>query len=160
MTSLYPGYYDKAGIKEWTADILEVIAEKSSAAWDYLVKMAEKKPCVLVVDDHLQVLRFVEIDLKHRGYAVVTASSGEKALELVKSVNPDIMLVDIIMPGINGFTVLKELRTFTKLPVIAFSASPENQDEALRLGANDFMPKPFDLDDMQRRITALLQCPN
>ena len=116
----------------------------------------EKKQCVLVVDDQSKVLKFIEIDLKLRGFKVITTTSGEEALGLVKSAKPDIMLLDIIMPGIDGFAVLKELRTFTKLPVIAFSASPGNQDEALRLGANDFMHKPFDPDDMARRIKALL----
>ncbi len=118
---------------------------------------AEKKQCVLVVDDHPKVLRFIEIDLKLRGFKVITTTSGEEALELVKSAKPDIVLLDIIMPGIDGFAVLKELRTFTKLPVIAFSASPGNQDEALRLGADDFMHKPFDPDDMVRKIKALLR---
>jgi two-component system KDP operon response regulator KdpE len=117
---------------------------------------AEERQCILVVDDHPKVLRFVEIDLKLRGFKVITTTSGEEALELVKSAKPDIMLLDIIMPGIDGFAVLKELRTFTKLPVIAFSASPGNQDEARRLGANDFMNKPFDPDDMVRKIKALL----
>ncbi len=117
---------------------------------------AEKRQCVLVVDDHPKVLRFIEIDLKLRGFKVITTTSGEEALELVKLAKPDIVLLDIIMPGIDGFVVLKELRTFTKLPVIAFSASPGNQDEALRLGANDFMHKPFDPDDMVRKIKSLL----
>jgi two-component system KDP operon response regulator KdpE len=118
---------------------------------------AEKGQCVLVVDDHPKVLRFIEIDLKLRGFKVITTTSGEEALELVKSAEPGIVLLDIIMPGIDGFAVLKELRTFTKLPVIAFSASPANQDEALRSGANDFMHKPFNPDDMVRKIQALLK---
>jgi len=118
---------------------------------------AEKKQCVLVVDDQPKVLTFIEIDLKLRGFKVVTTTSGEEALKLVKSAKPDIVLLDIILPGIDGFAVLKELRTFTKLPVIAFSASPGNQDEALRLGANDFMHKPFDPNDMARKIKALLR---
>ena len=122
-----------------------------------MINEAEKRQCVLVVDDQPKVLRFVEVGLKLRGFKVITTTSGEEALELVKSAKPDIMLLDIIMPGIDGFEVLKELRTFTKLPVIAFSASPGNQDEALRLGANDFMHKPFDPDDMVRKIKALLQ---
>ena len=112
---------------------------------------------VLVVDDQPRVLKFIEIDLKLRGFKVITTSSGEEALELVKSAKPDIVLLDIVIPGMDGFAVLKELRTFTKLPVIAFSASPENQDEALHLGANDFMHKPFNPDDMARRIKVLLE---
>jgi two-component system KDP operon response regulator KdpE len=118
---------------------------------------AETKRCVLVVDDQPKVLKFIEIDLKLRGFKVVSATSGEVALELTRTVKPDIILLDMIMPGINGFEILEELRTFTDLPVIAFSASPENQDEALRRGANDFVHKPFNPDDMVRRIWALLK---
>jgi DNA-binding response OmpR family regulator len=115
-----------------------------------------KKQCVLVVDDHPKVLRFIEIDLKLRGFEVITTTSGSEALELVKSAKPDVMLLDIIMPEMDGFEVLKRLRDFTQLPVIGFSASPGNYHEAMRLGANDFMPKPFQPDDMTKRIKALL----
>lgn len=117
---------------------------------------AKKRCCVLVVDDHAKVLRFIEIDLKLRGFEVITTTSGLKALELVKSAKPNIMLLDIIMPEIDGMEVLRRLRAFTQLPVIAFSASPETQQEALQLGANDFMTKPFRPDDMVKRIEALL----
>jgi two-component system KDP operon response regulator KdpE len=115
-----------------------------------------KKQCVLVVDDHPKLLRFIEIDLKVRGFDVITTTSGIEVLELVKSAKPDIVLLDIIMPGMDGFEVLKKLRDFTQLPVIAFSASPGNYHEAMRLGANDFVPKPFQPDEMARRIKALL----
>ena len=115
-----------------------------------------KKPCVLVVDDQPKVLRFIEIDLKVRGFQVITTTSGEEALKLVKSAQPDIVLLDILMPGTDGFEVLKNLRTFTQLPVIAFSASPDNYYESMRLGANYFITKPFQSDDMVRRIKTLL----
>ena len=111
---------------------------------------------MLVVDDHPKVLRFIEIDLKIRGFEVITTTSGNQALELVKSVGPDIMLLDIVMPGMDGFEVLRKLRDFTELPVIAFSASPGNYHEAMRLGANDFVPKPFQPDEMASKIEALL----
>jgi DNA-binding response OmpR family regulator len=115
-----------------------------------------KKKCVLVVDDHPKVLRFIEIDLKLRGYEVVTATSGEEALKLVRSRKPSIMLLDIIMPEVDGLEVLKRLRTSSQLPVIAFSASPGERDNAIRLGADDFMTKPFHPDDMVKRIEVLL----
>jgi two-component system KDP operon response regulator KdpE len=115
-----------------------------------------KKQRVLVVDDHPKLLRFIEIDLKVRGFDVITTTSGIEVLELVRSTKPDIVLLDIIMPGMDGFEVLKKLRDFTQLPVIAFSASPGNYHEAMRLGANDFVPKPFQPDEMARRIKALL----
>jgi two-component system KDP operon response regulator KdpE len=116
----------------------------------------KKKERVLVVDDHPKVLRFVEIDLRLRGFEVVTTTSGEEALELVKSAEPDIMLLDIVMPELDGFDVLEKLRNFTNLPVIAFSASPGNHAKSMHMGANDFMPKPFDADELARRIRRLL----
>ena len=120
------------------------------------MKTEGKRQCVLVVDDHPKVLRFIEIDLRLHGFEVMTTTSGSEALRLVKSAMPDIVLLDIIMPGVDGFEVLKKLRDFTQLPVIAFSASPGNYHEAMRLGANDFVPKPFQPDEMVRRINTLL----
>lgn len=117
---------------------------------------AEKQQCILVVDDHPKVLRFIEIDLRLRGFKVIITTSGETALELVKSAKPDVMLLDMIMPGIDGIEVLRRLRAFTQLPVIAFSASPGSYDDAMLLGANDFVTKPFQPDEMALRIRALL----
>jgi two-component system KDP operon response regulator KdpE len=117
---------------------------------------ADKKNRVLVVDDHPKLLRFIEIDLKLRGFEVITTTSGEEALKMVDSVKPDIILLDVIMPEMNGFDVLKKLRNFTQLPVIAFSASPANKGGALEMGANDFIDKPFQSDEIARRITALI----
>jgi two-component system KDP operon response regulator KdpE len=116
----------------------------------------QKKHCVLVVDDHPRVLRFIEIDLKLRGFEVITTTSGGEALKLVKSKKPDVMLLDIIMPEMDGFDVLKQLRAFSQLPVIAFSADHANQDDALNVGADDFITKPFHPDEMVRRIDVLL----
>jgi two-component system KDP operon response regulator KdpE len=118
----------------------------------------KKKHLVLVVDNHPKVLRFIEIDLKLRGFEVITTVSGVEALELVKKEKPDIMLLDIIMPVMDGFEVLRQLRSFSQLPVIAFSASPGNRDDAIQLGANDFVAKPFHPDDMAKKIEALAGC--
>ena len=115
-----------------------------------------KRIRVLVVDDHPKVLKFIEIDLKLHGYDVTTVISGEEALALIKADCPDIMLLDIIMPGIDGFEVLRQVRSFSKLPVITFSASASNYQEALKLGANDFLAKPFEPDEMVKRIEALV----
>lgn len=120
------------------------------------MKKIDRKRCVLVVDDHPQVLRFIEIDLKLRGFEVFTTTSGDEALELVNSAKPDIMLLDIVMPEVDGFEVLRRLRGFTQLPVIAFSASPGNHDDALKCGADDFVTKPFRPEEMARRIETLL----
>ena len=84
-----------------------------------------------------------EVKNTARGFEVISTSSGQEALELVEPAKPDIILLDIIMPEIDGFEVLKKLRAFTQLPVIAFSTNSGNRDKAISLGANDFLPKPF-----------------
>jgi two-component system, OmpR family, KDP operon response regulator KdpE len=122
----------------------------------HMMSVVEKKKTVLVVDDQPKLIRFIEISLKLAGFDVISATSGEEALNLVRSANPDIILLDILMPGMDGFQVLRQLRTFSQVPVIAFSASPANREPATRLGANDFMPKPFQPEEMLRRIEALL----
>jgi two-component system, OmpR family, KDP operon response regulator KdpE len=121
------------------------------------VAEVNNKKRVLVVDDHAKVLTFIKIDLNLRGFDVICGSCGKDALDLIRSAKPDIVLLDMVMPGIDGFEVLKEMRTFTDLPVIAFSASSGNQDPAMLAGANDFMHKPFDPDEMARSINALLK---
>ena len=117
---------------------------------------AEKKPLVLILDDHRQVLRFIEINLKLRGFEVITTTSGEEALAIIGEKRPDILLLDIIMPGIDGLEVLRRLRSFSQLPVIAFSASIINYNEAMKLGANAFMSKPFNVNDLVDKIKSIL----
>ena len=111
---------------------------------------------MLVVDDERAILTVLGIKLRISGYDVVTASGGEEALGLVNSAHPDLILLDVIMPGVDGFEVLEEVRAASKLPVIVFSARPENAKKALSLGANDFLAKPLDVDEMIRRIEMLL----
>ena len=116
-----------------------------------------QKKLVMVVDDQPRVLKFIEIDLKVHGFEVITTTSGEEALKLTRSRKPDIILLDIVMPGMDGFEVLKELRAFSQLPIIAFSASHGNHADAIRLGANAFITKPFQPDEMVSRIRTLLK---
>jgi DNA-binding response OmpR family regulator len=116
----------------------------------------ERKPLVLVVDDHRPVLRFIEINLKLHGYGVITTTSGAKALEIIKTENPDIMLLDIVIPELDGFEVLRQLRAFNQMPVIAISARSDNYSKALELGANEFIIKPLNVDELSGRIRELL----
>jgi DNA-binding response OmpR family regulator len=118
--------------------------------------MSEVKKKVLLVDDENALLRVFGIKLKLAGYDVVTAPSGEEALDLMNSTCPDIILLDVIMPGMDGFEVLEKVRAISELPVIVFSAKSENAQKALSLGANDFLSKPFDVDDLVKRIDELL----
>jgi DNA-binding NarL/FixJ family response regulator len=119
---------------------------------------AQSKPRrVLVVDDEPAILGFIRTSLKANRYEVITASDGTEALQLLESEKPDIVLLDILMPGKDGFQVLHELRTFSKLPVIVFSARDSFRDRALSLGADDFIAKPFAPDQMVRRIKLILE---
>jgi len=115
-----------------------------------------KQQRVLVVDDEPKVLRFIEIGLKLKGFYVITTTSGKEALKLVSSENPDVMLLDIIMPDLNGYEVLKQLRTFSDIPVIAISASPTTYNDIIRQGADYFIMKPFDPNDIATMIGRLL----
>ncbi len=116
----------------------------------------ETKGKILLVDDEPAILKVLGIKLRVLGYEVITALSGEAGLQLANSAKPDMLLLDIILPGIDGFQVLEKLRLRSELPIIAFSARTENGPKALSLGANDFLTKPFDVDELVRRIEGLL----
>jgi two-component system response regulator ArlR len=115
------------------------------------------KQRVLLIDDEDRIVNFLAMKLKISGYEVFCADEGEKGLELAKTAEPDIMLLDIIMPGIDGVEVLRRLRQFSNMPVIVLSAKDNISAEVLRLGANSVMSKPFNPADLMSRIRALLK---
>jgi DNA-binding response OmpR family regulator len=115
---------------------------------------AKKK--ILLVDDEQAILKVFSIKLRISGYDVITASGGQEAIELVASAKPDIMVLDIVMPGIDGFEVLQKLRSHSQLPVIALSARQDFVTKARELGANDFLAKPLVPDELLKKIRAVL----
>lgn len=116
----------------------------------------ETKRKVLVVDDEPGILRFVSASLTLQGYEVITTTSGEEALGLARTHNPDIMLLDILMVPLTGFDVLEKLRTFSQVPVIVFTARSFIGDQAIKLGANGFIAKPFRPDELARKVKETL----
>jgi DNA-binding response OmpR family regulator len=112
---------------------------------------------VLVVDDEERILKFLEIRLKASGYGVLTATSGLEALEQIQAQEPDMVVLDVLMPKKDGFETLKELRTFSYIPVIILSAKETNSDKVrgLELGADDYLAKPFSPDELVARIEAV-----
>jgi DNA-binding response OmpR family regulator len=120
------------------------------------MQTSDSKVQVLVVDDDEKILRFISSSLRLAGYDVCTATCGEEALQLLESKKPQIMVLDILMPMMDGFEVLERLRPASKLPVIAISAHASAAEKALSLGANAFLAKPFRPDELQKRIKALL----
>jgi two-component system KDP operon response regulator KdpE len=116
----------------------------------------DRKKCVLVVDDQPRIIKFIEIFLRLKGFNVISATSGLEALEMIRSETPDIMLLDIVMPDMDGFEVMRRLRDFSRMPVIAISASPGRRGDAEAMGANDFISKPFQTEEILVRINHLL----
>jgi DNA-binding response OmpR family regulator len=112
---------------------------------------------VLVVDDEQRILNFLSSKLKASGYEVLTASNGIEALEQIEAQEPDLVVLDILMPKKDGFETLKELRTFSPVPTIILSAKGTNADKVkgLNLGADDYLAKPFSPDELIARIEAV-----
>lgn len=115
----------------------------------------QNKKRVLLVDDYPKLVKFIEIGLKLHGFETTTAISGQQALEKMGSDKFDVMLMDIRMPDMDGFEVLRRLRKFTQLPVILYSATPEFSGRALECGADAFIAKPFDINFLIRKINEL-----
>jgi len=112
---------------------------------------------ILVVDDEKRILNFLNSKLKASGYDVLTANDGFEALEQAQAQEPDLILLDILMPRMDGFETLKRLRTFSATPVIILSAKGADIDKirGLGLGADDYLPKPFNPDELIARIEAV-----
>lgn len=114
---------------------------------------------VLVVDDEPQILRALRAALKGHGYDVQTAADGEEALDLLSLHPPDVVILDLVMPGKSGFDVVQEVRTWSRVPIIVLSARGEERDKviALDLGADDYLTKPFSMNELLARIRVALR---
>jgi two-component system KDP operon response regulator KdpE len=114
---------------------------------------------VLVVDDEPPIVRAVAANLRVRGYEVLTAASGEAALTAVEAHQPDCVVLDLGLPGIDGLEVLRRLRTWTQVPVVVLTAIDSERDKvaALDLGADDYVTKPFGVAELMARIRVALR---
>lgn len=121
--------------------------------------MEQETSRILMVDDDPMILKFVSANFKVRGYEVVTAEDGESALEAMNSVQPDLVVLDLLMPGIDGAEVCRRIREMSDVPVIVLTAIGESNTkwELLDLGADDYMTKPFDIADLLSRVRTLLK---
>jgi two-component system, OmpR family, KDP operon response regulator KdpE len=117
------------------------------------------KPIVLVVDDEPQILRVIRASLPLRGYEVITASSGEEALDEIGKQVPDLIILDLVMPEMSGLDVCRRVREFSTVPIIVLSAKGAESDKvaALDLGADDYVTKPFGMDELLARVRAVLR---
>ncbi len=114
---------------------------------------------ILVVDDEPQILRALGTNLKARGYQVDLASNGEAALALAARAHPDLVILDLGLPGIDGTDVIRGLRGWTSVPIIVLSVREREADKvaALDAGADDYVTKPFGMDELLARLRAALR---
>ncbi len=121
--------------------------------------MDERKR-VLVVDDEPRICKLLEVKLGISGYETITTTSGAEAIDLARTRNPDIILLDVVMPDISGLEVLARVRTFSDVPIIMFTGRPEIAQIARNYGANDYIAKPFDPDLLVKKIQLVLRTSN
>jgi DNA-binding response OmpR family regulator len=114
---------------------------------------------ILVVDDEERMVRFIRLNLEHDGFQVVEALNGKQALQQLRDATPDLVLLDVMMPDLDGFEVLKMIREISNVPVIMLTAKGEEDDRVrgLELGADDYIAKPFSPREMVSRIKAVLR---
>jgi two-component system KDP operon response regulator KdpE len=112
---------------------------------------------ILAVDDDERIINFLRAKLKASGYEVLTASNGIEGLEQAQAQEPDLIVLDLLMPKMDGLEMLKELRSFSAVPVIILTAKGADADriKGLQLGADDYLPKPFNPDELVARIEAV-----
>ena len=114
---------------------------------------------ILVVEDEEKIARFLELELKHGGYSVDKAGNGRDGLEKAESGTYDLMILDVMLPELNGFEVLRRLRKTSQLPVIMLTARDAVMDKVAGLdgGADDYMTKPFAIEELLARIRLALK---
>ncbi|MGZ4996335.1 MAG: response regulator [Methylobacter sp.] len=119
----------------------------------------EVKPLILVIEDDPQTRRLLKTNLCNRGWRIIEAESGKSGLSLVKSDNPDLVILDLGLPDLDGISVTKRLRQLSDLPVLILSARSQEQNKimALDAGADDYLTKPFSTGELHARLQALLR---
>lgn len=124
-----------------------------------MTPQAERKRHILVVDDEPRMIRFIRLNLEHDGFLVSEAANGAQALGQVRDRLPDLVLLDVMMPELDGFETLRTLREITSVPVIMLTAKGEEEDRVrgLELGADDYITKPFSPRELSSRVRAVLR---
>ncbi|MBT4511798.1 MAG: response regulator transcription factor [Chloroflexi bacterium] len=117
------------------------------------------QPTILVVDDDPIVLKFVSANLRARDFQVITAEDGEAALKIIEQKLPDLIIVDTVMPRMDGIEMCQRVREWSQVPIVMLSAKGELQDtvNALNLGVDDYVTKPFSVDELMARVQAVLR---
>ncbi|MBL7119585.1 MAG: response regulator transcription factor [Dehalococcoidia bacterium] len=121
--------------------------------------MSDRTPLILVIDDDVALLKLMKRDLRMAGYLAITATDGKTGLQLIKNEEPTLVILDIMMPGLDGFQVCERIREFSPVPIIMLTAKgrPEEVIHGLEIGADDYVIKPFSIEIVLARIKAVLR---
>src|SRR2546429_7378239 len=121
--------------------------------------MPVKKTTIVAADDDPQLLRLMTRNLEFEEYEVLPASDGQQALAQIEAHTPDLVLLDVMMPKMDGFTVCQRVREFSSVPIIIVTARGQDQDKVrgLDLGADDYLTKPFSVEELLARGRAVLR---
>jgi DNA-binding response OmpR family regulator len=114
---------------------------------------------ILAVDDEILYQHLLKVNLEKEGYDVITANNGEDALEMVSNRHPDLVVMDILMPKLDGISTCERIRQFSNVPIIILTARGEEQDrvQGLNVGADDYVVKPFSATELVARVRAVLR---
>ena len=118
-----------------------------------------RKRLILVVDDEPSIIRLVRAELQSEGYTIISVASGEEALDRLEADRPDLVVLDLMMPGMDGFETLRRIRTESQVPVIMLTARSGDADKlrGLQSGADDYLTKPFNPEELTARVAAVLR---
>lgn len=121
--------------------------------------MSKRGASILVVDDEREIVRALRRSLSAHGFIVFTASSGEEAVQAVSQQRPDLLLLDLLLPGMSGLEVCRQVRAVSNVPIIVLSVKDAERDkvEALDLGADDYVAKPFGMNEVLARVRVALR---
>ena len=124
-----------------------------------MLDTASRKYRILVVDDERRMVGFIRLNLEQDGFEVIEASNGNEALNRLRDSLPDLILLDVMMPDIDGFEVLRMIREISQVPVIMLTAKSEEDEKVkgLELGADDYVTKPFSPRELVSRVKAVLR---
>jgi two-component system KDP operon response regulator KdpE len=119
----------------------------------------EERPVIVAIDDEPEILRVLELALDEEGFDVVSCEQSVEALHLIRQRRPSLVLLDILMPQLDGMTLLEQLRQVSAVPVIILTARGSDRDiiAGLERGADDYVSKPFNLDELAARVRAVLR---
>ncbi len=114
---------------------------------------------ILVVDDEPLYIRLLKVNLEAEGYEVVAARNGEEALDLISNEMPDLIILDVMMPRLNGITTCERIRQFSDVPIIFLTAKGDEEDrvQGLNVGADDYVVKPFSATELVARVRAVFR---